>query len=243
MTTLRERLFDLSSLVYKPQVEQRPVNTVRVCAISDLHLKFKQLSIPKCDVLVIAGDITNVGDYKDVSDFNIWAHMLQERGFVGQVVCIAGNHDITAQTDPETFKYLLPDVTYLNEESVRAKGLLIYGTPWSPQFGRGWAFNAERGADIQKHWDKIPYNLDVLIVHGPPYGHNDMVEDHKGVMNEHVGCWNLRETILEKKPRVVVCGHIHEGYGMSLLGSSLILNAAVCNYRHQPVNPPLVIDL
>lgn len=240
MTTLRERLADLN---FPPQVEQRPINTVRITAISDLHRKFKQLSIPKCDILVVAGDITNIGDYADVSDFNVWAHMLQDRGFVGQVVCIAGNHDITAQSDPGTFRYLLPDVTYLNEELVETRGLRIFGTPWSPRFGNGWAFNADRGEDIRSHWAKIPENLDILVVHGPPYGCCDLVDDHKGVMNEHVGCWDLRQTILAKKPRVVVCGHIHESYGMSMLGTTVVLNAAVCNYKHQPVNSPLVLDV
>jgi hypothetical protein len=39
---------------------------------------------------------------------------------------------------------------------------------------RGWAFNADRGEEILKIWNKIPNNTDVLITHGPPIGETDV---------------------------------------------------------------------
>ena len=33
-----------------------------------------------------------------------------------------------------------------------------------------WAFNLERGEPLQKKWDLIPEDTDILITHGPPIG-------------------------------------------------------------------------
>ena len=38
-----------------------------------------------------------------------------------------------------------------------------------PVFGN-WGFNIERGDPIQKKWDMIPDDTDILITHGPPIG-------------------------------------------------------------------------
>ena len=223
----------------KPQTPQYPVKQVRICAISDLHAYQDRVQVPKCDLLIVAGDITDRGEYEQTTNFNIWASKLQESGLVGEVVCIAGNHDLTAQRDPKTWRTLLKDVTYVEDEEIERFGLRIYGSPWTPAFFKQhWVFNAERGAEIQEHWDKIPEGLDVLITHGPAYGLCDLTP-----RGERVGCLNLRDTLLAKKPRVHICGHIHGGYGMGMLGNTLCLNAAICTETYKPTNQPLVIDL
>ena len=60
---------------------------------------------------------------------------------------------------------------------------------------------------------------------------------------ERVGCFDLREVILNKKPRIHICGHIHHGYGLGMLGNTLVMNASTCTERYKATNPPLVIDL
>lgn len=223
----------------KFQVPQKHIPLSRIACVSDMHNQFSRISIPKCDILLVAGDITNQGEYDEIVNFNNTCFHLLKNNVVGQVVVIAGNHDLTAQRDPETWKKLLPDVTYLCDEEVTIRGLRIYGSPWQPSFGKQyWVFNADRGREIREKWDKIPEGLDILITHGPAYGAGDMTD-----RGERVGCWDLRESILAKKPRVHVCGHIHYGYGMSLLGNTTVLNAASCDERYKPVNSPLVIDL
>lgn len=223
----------------KPQVEQVPVKTVKLCAISDVHNQFTKLEIPNCDLLVVAGDITNVGEYEQIVDFNNWCAGLKGDGVVDEVVCIAGNHDLTAAHDPETWRNLLTDVTYLQDESCEVLGLRIYGSPWTPSFFRQhWVFNADRGEEIQQYWDKIPAGLDVLITHGPPYGGLDRTD-----YMQRVGCADLTRVIYEKKPRVHVFGHIHSGYGMGMMGNTVLMNAASCTERYKPENKPLVLDL
>ena len=43
--------------------------------------------------------------------------------------------------------------------------------------------------------------------------------------------------------RLVACGHIHEAYGRTCVGETLVVNASVCDLRHAAVNPPVVVDL
>ena len=37
-------------------------------------------------------------------------------------------------------------------------------------YHRGGAYNAHRGNDILRHWNKIPDDADIVITHGPPAG-------------------------------------------------------------------------
>jgi Icc-related predicted phosphoesterase len=123
---------------------------------------------------------------------------------------------------------------------VEIQGLTIYGSPWTPSFFRhNWVFNADRGSEIRAHWQKIPANLDILVTHGPPFGIVDEV-----IRNyEHVGCHDLREAILDKKPRVHISGHIHHGYGLGMLGTTLCINASTCNESYKPINAPVVFEI
>lgn len=221
-----------------PQTEQTPVNQIRVCAISDPHEQWTAVKIPKCDILVVAGDLTYTGNLAKVSDFNNWARCLKQNGQAKEVVVIAGNHDLTAATDPDTFRDILEDVIYLCDEETTVAGLRIYGSPWTPSFYREhWVFNADRGEEIRQHWDKIPYGLDILITHGPPYGRGDNTP-----RGERVGCKDLRDAIIEKKPRVHICGHIHAGHGASLLEETICINASVCTEQYKPTYLPIVLD-
>jgi uncharacterized protein len=61
----------------------------------------------------------------------------------------------------------------------------------------------------------------ILVVHSPPLDTVD--HDSSGRIR---GSQSIRQTVVDKKPRLVVCGHIHSDWGKSVrLGSSTILNA------------------
>ena len=45
------------------------------------------------------------------------------------------------------------------------------------------------------------------------------------------------------KPQLMVCGHIHPGYGRYQLGDTEIINAALVDDRYEPVNPPVELTL
>jgi Icc-related predicted phosphoesterase len=211
---------------------------VKIVAISDLHEQWYDVKIPKCDILINAGDITYLGDLDQVRRFNHWAGWLRDEGIVGEVITIAGNHDLSAQKTPAKFKAQLPDVVYLEDEAYNSYGLKIYGSPWTPSFYRQhWVFNADRGPEIRGKWAKIPNDLDILITHGPPYGVLDLCD------NGNVGCVDLLDAVLEKRPKVLCFGHIHESPGTTYIGNTKAINASTCDGKYRPVNPPIVFEL
>ena len=80
----------------------------------------------------------------------------------------------------------------------------IYGSPWTPKYGKS-AFQYPRDDDIWMEGKKIPKDIDILLTHGPSYGRLD------GAF--HSGCRYLAQAIEERRPRLVVCGHVHVGHG------------------------------
>jgi Icc-related predicted phosphoesterase len=84
----------------------------------------------------------------------------------------------------------------------------------------------------------IPQNTDLLITHGPVLGIQDIV-----INGKHVGCRDLLEKVKATKPKVHVCGHIHEGYGSTQKYGVKFMNASVLNETYELVNKPMVFTL
>lgn len=213
---------------------------IRVACISDTHEQHSKITkkIPKCDLLIHAGDITYSGVIQKVEAFNDWCRELKERGTVSEVVCIAGNHDITAVSNPERWQASLTNVVYLQDSSFEYRGWHIYGSPWTPSFFRqNWVFNADRGTEIKSYWDKIP-NCDVLVTHGPPYGVLDV-----NPQGEHCGCRDLFDAVVRTKPRMHIVGHIHGGHGKHYIDDTLVINASTCTEMYKPNYDPIIVTL
>jgi len=58
-------------------------------------------------------------------------------------------------------------------------------------------------------WDKIPLDTDIVITHTPPKYHCDERKDRRAA-----GCGALREVLWRVRPRMAICGHVHEGRGV-----------------------------
>ena len=97
--------------------------------------------------------------------------------------------DLADENEKKPIKSRLKNCKYLEDSGIEIFGIKIYGSPWYNFYKyvqelaenisdillrqpthRGWAFNADRGETILKHWNKIPDDADVLITHGPPLG-------------------------------------------------------------------------
>lgn len=189
--------------------------------------------IPDGDVLIHAGDFTNVGELDQVEDFIKWLTELPHK----HKIFIAGNHDISVEDDPTIVNYHINNITYLQDSMTEVAGLRIYGSPWTPTFGSGWAFNADRGKVIAEKWAMIPDDVDVLVTHGPMAGILDQTQE-----GDRVGCEDLFQRRLPNL-KLHVCGHIHEAYGRVDTARASYVNACICNRRYQPINPPIVVDL
>lgn len=207
---------------------------MRIVFISDTHTRHREVRVPEGDILVHSGDISGRGGAKEISLFMAWMDQQPH----AHKVMIAGNHDFLAERNPEEFLSLVPSgVTYLNDSGVEIAGLKIWGSPIQPWF-HDWAFNRQRGPEIDVHWKKIPSGTDLLITHGPPYGILDTTTN-----GEKVGCADLLRRVEEIRPRIHVFGHIHEAYGQHHQNGTHFINASSLNHRYMPVFDPVVVDL
>jgi len=217
----------------------------KITCISDTHNKHKQLDgfLPGGDILIHAGDSTGRGYKKELESFFKWYDGIDS---YDHKLFIAGNHDFGFQDFPEEYKgiltgyktieYLQDDLVVLGEGEMEYVDMVkVWGTPWQPEF-HNWAFNVPRGEALKEKWDLIPNNTDILIVHGPPYGKLDFVPFD----SVNVGCEELMKKIEEIKPKIVVCGHIHESRGYVFDGNTHYINASVLDgnyiYKNKPVS-------
>jgi Icc-related predicted phosphoesterase len=238
---------------------------MRITHISDTHNKHKKLNgkLPGGALLIHSGDFTSIGRKHEVEDFIKW---FGDQNY-GHKVFIAGNHDLVfdkeslyrdkaayfegrtfdepcADGKPDWLKELLADlpdgVHYLENSSVKIEGYNIWGSPISPSFGYGWAFNKPRGADINEVWSEIPLDTDIVITHTPIYGHNDKTQNNY----QNVGCEQLYHRLREVKPHLHFAGHIHEAYGHKTMGLTewydlQTFNGCSCNLRYEAENAPI----
>ncbi|MEM7033414.1 MAG: metallophosphatase domain-containing protein [Chloroflexota bacterium] len=205
---------------------------LRIVAISDTHGQHQGLHIPDGDVLIHAGDLTSHGSLSEVMAFNEFLGTLPHP----HKIIIAGNHDFCFEQEPTQSQALLTNGTYLQDKAITIDGIKFYGSPWQPWF-YNWAFNLARGTEIRAKWDLIPWDTDILITHGPPYGHGD-----RTTRREFVGCTDLLETVEKIRPQAHIFGHIHEGYGITSNEHTAFLNASTCTVNYEPINAALVFQ-
>lgn len=206
---------------------------MKVVAISDTHNLHHTIKIPDGDVIIHAGDFTNRGTLKEVEVFAAWWKDLPHT----HKICIAGNHDWLFQKQPEIAKRLMTSGHYLKDSTVVINGIKFHGSPWQPWFC-AWAFNLPRGIALKEKWDMIPEDTDVLITHGPPWGHGDLVP-----RGELVGCEDLLKRVEKIKPQFHVFGHIHEGYGITKNDHTKFINASCLDGYYNSVNEPIVFEI
>ena len=204
---------------------------MKVVAISDTHGKHALLKLPKGDMIIHAGDISDQGAEREVREFLEWFSGLNYQ----YKIFIAGNHDFYFEKEPaDKISKLIPEgVTYLNDSGVTVNGIKVWGSPVTPWYFN-WAFNRHRGKAIKKHWDLIPPDTNILVTHGPAYGALD--QNRKG---EHLGCKDLCEKITHSKIPFHVCGHIHEGYGITHRLGTKFINCSVLDERYRLAHAPV----
>lgn len=190
------------------------------------------------DMIIHAGDISSTGTRFEIEMFLNWFSKLNYK----HKILIAGNHDFFFEEAPEyAIESLLneyPEVTYLNDTNVVIDGIKIHGSPITPYF-RNWAFN-RHAWEIEKHWELIPDDTDVLITHGPVYGYLDTTN-----RNARVGCHHLLDKITKMKQlKYFICGHIHEAYGTYQIDEGpMLINASILNAFYDVWNEPIIIKI
>ncbi len=209
---------------------------MKIVVIADMHGDTDNLSMPEADMLIVAGDFSANGTLYDIFKFNTWLGSLNYKW----KIVIAGNHELIC----ESFQYVMicnyiPNGIYLQDSSVTIEGIKFYGSPWQPKFNN-WAFNLPRDSKLlQKKWDILHEDTDILITHSPPYG----ILDKKSDDGESLGCKFLRNKVDSIRPTYHVFGHVHGGYGSQDTEFTTFVNASLLNEAYELINKPSVIEI
>jgi Icc-related predicted phosphoesterase len=204
---------------------------MKITVISDTHQSHNLLSLKPADMLIYCGDI-DAYNQSDLWQFNKW---LGKQPFIYKIV-IAGNHDrYLEECGFKSVQKQLSNAIYLENSSIKIKGINFYGSPITPTF-LDWYFMCDRN-NISKYWNAIPLKTDVLITHGPPFG----ILDYAIYSKEHVGCAVLLERINVIKPKLHCFGHIHYNYGIYKNEHTTFINASLMNEQYALVNKPISI--
>lgn len=217
---------------------------MKIVAISDTHGKWKNLQIPECDILISCGDYTFGGEKHLVKNFHEWLNKQD----AGHIISVQGNHEKWVEKNFQEAKDVAeracPGVHFIEHGLVEIEGIKIFGSAWTPWFC-DWAWNAKRGADIKRHWDQIPEDIDMLITHGPPANILDVVYQADGVTaRDRVGCHDLMQKIMRcPKLKHHFFGHIHGSHGSKTFHDKNFYNVTICDEQYMPTNPITVIEI
>lgn len=214
---------------------------MKIDCISDLHGCFPELD--GGDLLIIAGDCTSNDKTKAWQRFFDWLDKQQYR----KKIIVAGNHDNFLKHEYQTMIDKPSGVDYLCDSGIEFEGYKIWGSPWSlwfPAINPDCAAFTDYENGLQKHFDRIPGDTDILITHTPPYLILD--ENDRGI---RCGSVNLRSALDRVQPLLHVFGHIHEQGGKLLLykhqltnkDDTLCVNASIMDGDYEPTNKPTKI--
>jgi len=188
---------------------------VKLLAFSDLHRDLDQAGrlvdrSSEADVVIAAGDFASVHEGLD--------EVIGTLSVISTpTILVPGNNETedALRTACDGWEA----ATVLHGEGTEIDGTRFFGlgagvpiTPWDWSFDLDERRAAERLAGCPEGA--------VLVVHSPPKGHCD-----QSSAGDHLGSEAILEAIEAKKPKVAVCGHIHESWGAeSEVGSTSVIN-------------------
>jgi Icc-related predicted phosphoesterase len=188
---------------------------VKLLAFSDLHCDLGQAAelvvmAAEADVVIGAGDFASVHEGL-VETIDALA------GIETPTVLVPGNNETEEALREATAGW--DAATVLHGSGAAIEGADFYGlgagipvTPWE------WSFDLDDEAAAAM-LALCPENA-ILVLHSPPRDHCD-----SNGSDMHFGSPALLRAIEEKRPRVAVCGHIHESWGCeSRIGETPVRN-------------------
>lgn len=188
---------------------------MKLLAFSDLHCDIDRAGTlversAEADVVIGAGDFASV--HKGLDETIAALSAIEKPTFL-----VPGNNETDEALRAACEGWAA--ATVLHGEVADADGQAFYGlgagipvTPWD------WSFDLDEFAAAEQ-LAACPQDA-VLIVHSPPSGHCD-----RSGSGEHLGSTAILEAIEAKRPKLAVCGHIHEAWGSeSSVGPTKIAN-------------------
>jgi len=188
---------------------------VRLLAFSDLHRDLGQgaelvAMAAEADVVIGAGDFASVHE-------GLAETIAALAAIEAPTVLVPGNNETEEALRAATAEW--DAATVLHGGGATIDGVEFYGlgagvpvTPWD------WSFDLDDASAAEMLTD-CPEGA-VLVLHSPPKGHCDEAGE-----GNHFGSPALLEAIEAKRPRLAVCGHIHESWGcQSQIGATPVRN-------------------
>ena len=200
-----------------------------IYATSDVHHSgIEGITDKDCGTIVLAGDFMEKA--KHHTDFGSAEKWWKDKFLPWcedhsgqQIVIIGGNCDKWLYENRDKVQWP-KNVHYLDDSLSEVNGMKVYGTSWCPHNMNGaWEVD---DAKLEEEFSKIPEGLDILVTHVPPKGEG-LNLDHDTDFNNHFGSEALTKAILEKKPKIVLCGHVHSGDHKPVkIGDSIVMNVS-----------------
>ena len=173
--------------------------------------KAKHLEV---DAIIVCGDITQFGSPEDAETILAPLTTLEL-----PVLYVPGNCDPSQLAETQITGAVnihgkcrgLGDVSFIG----------LGGAPASPYYSWFELSEAQIRNMLEQSWNNCPENpWSIIVSHAPP---KDTSVDlaFSGI---HAGSVSFRAFIEERKPSVVLCGHIHEARGIDRLGDTLLVN-------------------
>jgi len=188
---------------------------VRLLAFSDLHRDLDRAATlvemsAEADVVIGAGDFASVHEGLEETIEAL-------ASIEAPTVLVPGNNETEDALRAASSGWAA--ATVLHGGGATIEGAEFYGlgagvpiTPWD------WSFDLDDEAAAAL-LAPCPEEA-ILVLHSPPQGHCDT-----NGAGDHFGSAALLRTIEEKRPRLAVCGHIHESWGCeSRVGETPIQN-------------------
>ncbi len=238
-----------------------PHELLKIYALSDQH-GYLDFQLPQdANLILHAGDVCPDFFPRTPYGATLQEHWLQRKWLPWcagvPIYATFGNHDFVRKQDAPTC-FRVDEVQRIarfsytkNHTKTSVEDLTVWFSPWSNEFC-GWAW-MQPAARLQAVYDAIPKGIDILVSHQPPFGYGDQVPANLRLAGEdsngHVGSKELLATINRVRPRAVICGHIHSGFGQyqhvlpCLTGpdcghaETTIYNCSLVNEQYQRVNP------
>lgn len=229
------------------------MQAVTVVACSDLHGVVSLCGIidvakkEGAKIVVVAGDVQTAYygmNPKYCFEHDVVEPMCEAKAEGIDVVLVPGNHDFYLRDCIMGRRKFPENLHVLCDSEIELHGLRFYGTPWVPTINGVWCYEKDDD-DLYDVFSRIPCGLDFLVSHTPPLGLNPDMYDvvHPKTRNgRHLGSAALLYEVDRKKPKCVICGHIHSGdHTPTMVCKSFVVNVSLLDESYSPAYPPTVI--
>ncbi|HEX8958294.1 MAG TPA: metallophosphoesterase family protein [Solirubrobacterales bacterium] len=176
---------------------------MRLLAFSDLHRDLGQAA-RLVEMSVEADAVIGAGDFASVHE-GLEETIAALAPIEAPTVLVPGNNETEDALREAAAGWAA--ATVLHGGGTTIAGVELFGlgagipiTPWD------WSFDLDDEA-AARMLSPCPEGA-VLVLHSPPRGHCDA-----SAGGDHFGSEALLRAIEEKRPRLAVCGHIHESWG------------------------------